>query len=228
VLCAASDGPASAGRDAARAPRGAVRQRRRSLRRRRCRTGWTANDRCNGQWARAPPLKDRALAPGLGDVVLQHLQAAHMIVGLGGRHTPFCRQSAPIPFSLRQTEIRRAAGPGDLVGQEEPGNALHANEIRVTSGTCQSCLRLLASCKVHAILAANARTGPANTRAQMPALLKGLIFGPSGAAMLPTATRKGQPTLPLLREPGCVEARTGSVPGPAAASAPARSSRCWP
>jgi len=45
--------------------------------------------------------------------------------------------------------------------------------------------------KVHAILAENIRTRSANTRAQTPALLKGLIFGPSGAAMSPTHTRKG-------------------------------------
>jgi hypothetical protein len=45
--------------------------------------------------------------------------------------------------------------------------------------------------KVHAILAENTRTRSANTRAQTPALLRGLIFGPSGAAMSPTHTRKG-------------------------------------
>ena len=45
--------------------------------------------------------------------------------------------------------------------------------------------------KVHAILAENGRTRSANTRAQTPALLKGLIFGPTGAAMSPTHTRKG-------------------------------------
>jgi hypothetical protein len=45
--------------------------------------------------------------------------------------------------------------------------------------------------KVHAILAEAARTRSANTRAQTPALLKGLIFGPTGAAMSPTHTRKG-------------------------------------
>ena len=44
--------------------------------------------------------------------------------------------------------------------------------------------------KVHAILAENTRTRSARTRAQTPALLKGLIFGPSGAAMSPTHTRK--------------------------------------
>jgi len=45
--------------------------------------------------------------------------------------------------------------------------------------------------KVHAILAENCRTRSARTRAQTPALLKGLIFGPTGAAMSPTHTRKG-------------------------------------
>ena len=44
---------------------------------------------------------------------------------------------------------------------------------------------------MHAILAENARTRSARTRAQTPALLKGLIFGPTGAAMSPTHTRKG-------------------------------------
>ena len=35
------------------------------------------------------------------------------------------------------------------------------------------------------------RKRAANTRAQTPALLKGLIFGPTGVAMTPTHTRKG-------------------------------------
>ena len=43
---------------------------------------------------------------------------------------------------------------------------------------------------VHAILAENARTRSAHTRAQTPALLKGLIFGPTGCAMTPTHTRR--------------------------------------
>ena len=45
--------------------------------------------------------------------------------------------------------------------------------------------------KVHTIFAENTRTRSARTRAQTPALLKGLIFGPTGAAMSPTHTRKG-------------------------------------
>ena len=44
--------------------------------------------------------------------------------------------------------------------------------------------------KVHAILAENARTRSAHTRAQTPALLKGLVFGPTGCAMTPTHTRR--------------------------------------
>jgi DNA invertase Pin-like site-specific DNA recombinase len=45
--------------------------------------------------------------------------------------------------------------------------------------------------KVHAILADSPRKRAARTRAQTPALLKGLIFGPTGRAMTPTHTRKG-------------------------------------
>ena len=45
--------------------------------------------------------------------------------------------------------------------------------------------------KVHAILSEGARRRAASTRAQTPALLKGLIFGPTGCAMTPTHTRKG-------------------------------------
>ena len=45
--------------------------------------------------------------------------------------------------------------------------------------------------KVHAILQESPRKRAARTRAQMPALLKGLLFGPDGAAFSPTHTRKG-------------------------------------
>lgn len=44
--------------------------------------------------------------------------------------------------------------------------------------------------KVHAILTESPRTRAARTRAQTPALLKGLIFGPDGAAFSPSHTRK--------------------------------------
>ena len=45
--------------------------------------------------------------------------------------------------------------------------------------------------KVHSILQESPRSRAANSRAQTPALLKGLIFTSSGIAMTPTATRKG-------------------------------------
>jgi site-specific DNA recombinase len=45
--------------------------------------------------------------------------------------------------------------------------------------------------KVHSILRESPRSRASNTRAQTPALLKGLLFGPTGCAMSPTHTRKG-------------------------------------
>ncbi len=46
--------------------------------------------------------------------------------------------------------------------------------------------------KVQAIFAESSRARTGRTQAQTPALLKGLIFGPTGAAMSPTHTRRGQ------------------------------------
>lgn len=45
--------------------------------------------------------------------------------------------------------------------------------------------------RVHSILKESPRKRAARTRAQTPALLKGLIYGPTGCAMSPTHTRKG-------------------------------------
>jgi hypothetical protein len=45
--------------------------------------------------------------------------------------------------------------------------------------------------KVHEILKESPRRRAANSRAQTPALLKGIIFTATGAAMTPTATKKG-------------------------------------
>jgi hypothetical protein len=44
--------------------------------------------------------------------------------------------------------------------------------------------------KVHSILAESPRTRARRTRAQTPALLRGLIFGPTGCAMTPSHTRR--------------------------------------
>ena len=53
--------------------------------------------------------------------------------------------------------------------------------------------------KVHAILAENTVARANSTRAQTPALLRGLIFAPGGHAMTPSHTRKERQALPLLR-----------------------------
>jgi hypothetical protein len=45
--------------------------------------------------------------------------------------------------------------------------------------------------KVHSILQQSPRQRASNTRTQSPALLKGIIFTETGAAMTPTATKKG-------------------------------------
>jgi len=45
--------------------------------------------------------------------------------------------------------------------------------------------------KVHDVMQVSPRLRAAGTRSQAPALLKGLIFGPNGTAMTPTATKKG-------------------------------------
>ena len=45
--------------------------------------------------------------------------------------------------------------------------------------------------RVHTVLRESPRKRAANTRAQTPSLLKGLIFGPTGRAMTPAPTRKG-------------------------------------
>lgn len=45
--------------------------------------------------------------------------------------------------------------------------------------------------RVHAILQESPRKRAARTRAETPALLKGLLYGPDGAAFSPTHTRKG-------------------------------------
>ena len=54
----------------------------------------------------------------------------------------------------------------------------------------------------HAVMAEAAHRRGAATRAQAPALLKGLIFGPNGAGPCRRATPAGAADLSLLRDPG--------------------------
>ena len=63
------------------------------------------------------------------------------------------------------------------------GTPIPANTRRIIDRVCGT--------RVHAILRESPRKRAAQNRARTPALLKGLIFGPTGVAMTPTHTRKG-------------------------------------
>jgi site-specific DNA recombinase len=52
--------------------------------------------------------------------------------------------------------------------------------------------------KVQAKFQENPRMRAAGTRAQTPALLKGIIFGPTGVAMSPTHTRKRATSIAII------------------------------
>ena len=85
--------------------------------------------------------------------------------------------------------------------------------------------------QVHAILQESPRKRAARTRADTPALLKGLLFGPDGAAFSPTHTRKGDrlyryyvSQTVLKHGPG----RARSAACPRARSRPRSSTSCAP
>ena len=69
--------------------------------------------------------------------------------------------------------------------------------------------------RVHGILRESPRKRAAHTRAQTPALLKGLIFGPTGRAMTPGAHAQGRQALPLLCLDRRAQARCRCVHGAA-------------
>ncbi|CUA98898.1 Site-specific DNA recombinase related to the DNA invertase Pin [Pannonibacter indicus] len=68
--------------------------------------------------------------------------------------------------------------------------------------------------KVHAILQTSPRQRAANTRAQTPALLKGLIFTDTGTAMTPTATKKGSKLYRYYTSMDLIRNRTTDAAGP--------------
>jgi site-specific DNA recombinase len=68
------------------------------------------------------------------------------------------------------------------------GKAVHKGTVY--SGEHEGIISQALWDKVHSILTDSPRLRAARTRAQTPALLKGLIFGPTGRAMTPTHTRK--------------------------------------
>jgi site-specific DNA recombinase len=88
--------------------------------------------------------------------------------------------TAPISVSwIRSTRERRSADLGEAVhkGTIYPGE----HEAIIDRATWD---------KVHTILAENTVVRANGTRAQTPALLRGLIFAPGGHAMTPSHTRK--------------------------------------
>ncbi len=66
--------------------------------------------------------------------------------------------------------------------------------------------------KVHSVLQEGPRRRAAQTRAQTPALLKGLIFGPTGCAMSPTHTRKGGRLYRYYVSPSVLKHGSGACP----------------
>jgi site-specific DNA recombinase len=69
--------------------------------------------------------------------------------------------------------------------------------------------------RVHAIMEESPRSRAANTRAQTPALLKGLLFSASGAAMTPTHTKKGSKLYRYYVSMDVLRNRVGETgPGP--------------
>jgi site-specific DNA recombinase len=68
------------------------------------------------------------------------------------------------------------------------GEAVHKGKSY--PGEHQAIIPMLLWDKVHAVLAENTRSRANHTRAQTPALLKGIVFGDNGKAMTPSHTRK--------------------------------------
>ena len=82
--------------------------------------------------------------------------------------------------------------------------------------------------KVHVILQESPRKRAARTRAGTPALLKGLLYGPDGAAFSPTHTRKGDRLYRYYVESDGVEAWRRGLPRGPRAGCRNRSSRHRP
>ena len=82
--------------------------------------------------------------------------------------------------------------------------------------------------QVHAILKESPRKRANNARAQSPALLRGLLFGPDGAAMSPTHTRKSGRLYRYYTQPDWDEARRIGLSGPASARGRNRTHCCRP
>ncbi|MEZ5985638.1 MAG: recombinase family protein [Hyphomonas sp.] len=87
------------------------------------------------------------------------------------------------PFS--KSFIYRALNNRTYLGQVEHNGQIH-------DGQHKAIISERIWDEAHLILAESPRKRAANTRAKTPALLKGIVFGPDGAAMSPHHTRKDQ------------------------------------
>jgi DNA invertase Pin-like site-specific DNA recombinase len=113
---------------------------------------------------------DRFVEVGSGTVLAQEA-AARGITNRNGR--PLDKKAI-----YRMLSNRTYLGEAPFKGETYPGE----HEAIIDQATWD---------KVHAILQQSPRKRAARTRADTPALLKGLLFGPDGAAFSPTHTRKG-------------------------------------
>ena len=66
--------------------------------------------------------------------------------------------------------------------------------------------------RVHAVLRESPRARAARTRATTPALLKGLLFGPTGCAMSPTHTKRGNRLYRYYVSQAVLKNGTGACP----------------
>ncbi len=86
----------------------------------------------------------------------------------------------------------RRAAPARPLHVTSPGEAVHKGQSH--PGEHKAIISQDLWDKVHAIFQESPRKRAAKTRAQTPALLKGLIFGPTRRAMTPAHTRGSQPS----------------------------------
>jgi site-specific DNA recombinase len=113
---------------------------------------------------------DRFVEIGSGTAMLRELKARGITTRKGAAITK--------GFLYRLLNNRAYIGESVHKGESYPGE--HAAIIDRATWD-----------KVHAILQESPRKRAARTRADTPSLLKGLLYGPDGAAFSPTHTRKG-------------------------------------
>ena len=90
-----------------------------------------------------------------------------------------------VPHDARRASENATEAPSAQAALLAPATPRQVRTPR--EGTKQATL----IAKVHAILTESPRKRAAQTRADTPALLRGLLYGPDGAAFSPTHTRKG-------------------------------------